>query len=74
MKKHTQTGNAVFITLSLLTFAFVFILSLFAMNILSAPKIKNDKVRAFAPSKAVSDPGYTIEETADPFVTKVIKN
>jgi hypothetical protein len=77
MKKHpqplSQSGTAWFIGLSLLVFAFVFLLSSFALNNSSKSMTRAKRVRAVAPAGTASDPNYTIEETADPFVTKVIK-
>lgn len=74
MKKHYRSGTTWFICLSLLAFAFIFLISSLAFNSLFTANTSAKRTRSMPAAKTTTAPGYTIVETADPFVTKVIKN
>lgn len=73
MKKRTQPQTIWFVGFSLVVFAFIFLLSSIALNSRASDLKDSKNTHSAAPVRTISSQNYIIEETADPFITKVIK-
>jgi len=73
MNKTIKLNHTAFVYISLITFAFLFFFFSLVHNYTSTASSSNTSVPAQQISQTVNSDNYTVEETADPFVTRVIQ-